>query len=86
MKSAKVESFKVIGISVRTSNGHSDVAKHIGDLWGRFMSKGIIEHIPNKLEESIYSLYTDYETDHTGAYTAVIGCKVSSFDEIPKGM
>jgi predicted transcriptional regulator YdeE len=35
---------------------------------------------------TIYCVYTNYETDYTGPYTTVIGCKVKSLDQIPKGL
>lgn len=33
MEKLTIESFKVIGISVRTTNKNNQVAKDIGDLW-----------------------------------------------------
>ena len=50
------------------------------------MSKGIAAKIPNKIDHSIYSIYTNYQGDHTKPYDTILGCKVSSLDEIPKGM
>ncbi|MEL7002447.1 MAG: effector binding domain-containing protein, partial [Bacteroidota bacterium] len=35
---------------------------------------------------TVYSLYTEYEGDHTEPYTTLIGCKVSNLDSIPEGM
>jgi predicted transcriptional regulator YdeE len=34
----------------------------------------------------IFALYTQYEEDYTKPYTYVLGCEVSSLDQIPKGM
>ncbi|WP_107039155.1 GyrI-like domain-containing protein [Brumimicrobium mesophilum] len=86
MENVKIESFKVIGISIRTTNENNQAAEDIGKLWGEFMSKNILGQIPNKINNEIYSLYTDYENDHTKPYTAILGCKVESLNEIPKGM
>lgn len=86
MNKVKIEPFKVIGISVRTTNEDSQAATEIADLWGKFMSQNILEVIPNKIDNTIYSIYTDYESDHTKAYTAILGCKVSSLNSIPDGM
>jgi predicted transcriptional regulator YdeE len=61
-------------------------AKDIGELWERFMSENILEKIPNKIDFSIFSIYTNYEGDHTKPYDTLIGCKVSTLDEIPNGM
>nr|WP_313819638.1 effector binding domain-containing protein [uncultured Allomuricauda sp.] len=42
--------------------------------------------IPNKVTNEVYSLCTDYESDHTKPYTAILGCKVGDLDNIPSGM
>lgn len=86
MQVVEVAAFKVIGISVRTTNADGKGATDIGALWNRFLSEGIMQQIPNKEGMDIYSLYTDYESDQWGAYTTVLGCKVSSTDEVPDGM
>ena len=86
MDKVTVKVFKVIGISVRTTNENGQSAKDIGELWNKFMSEGIIDKIPNKVDNTIYSIYTEYESDHTKPYTTILGCKVSSTDTIPNGM
>ena len=86
MNKLKIEPFMIIGISVRTTNENNQAAKDIGDLWGRFMSQNILGEIPNKIDSTIYSLYTDYESDHTKPYTTILGCKVSNLHSIPDGM
>jgi len=50
------------------------------------MSEGIAEKIPNKIDSSIYCIYTEYEKDHTKPYTTILGCKVSGLNDIPDGM
>jgi len=69
--------FLVTGISVRTTNKDGQSNKDIGDLWTRFMAEGIAGQIPEKLSDDVYCVYTDYESDYMGWYTAVIGCGVS---------
>jgi len=86
MQKVIIEPFKAIGIAVRTTNEDGRGVKDIGDLWARFMSEGIADKIPNRVEQAIYSLYTDYEGDHTQPYTAMLICKVDSLDDIPDGM
>lgn len=86
MKKVQIEPFKVIGISVRTTNENDQAVKEITELWSRFMNENILEAIPNKMDDTVYSLYTDYEGDHTRPYTAVLGCRVSNLDDIPEGM
>lgn len=86
MNTIKIEPFKVIGISVRTTNENGQSATDIGELWNKFMSEGIIERIPNKIDNVILSIYTDYEGDYTKPYTTLLGCKVENLNKIPKGM
>ncbi|NIF04665.1 AraC family transcriptional regulator [Chryseobacterium sp. Tr-659] len=86
MNNVKVEPFKVIGISVRTTNENEQAAKDIPVLWEKMIKEDIQNKIPNKIDNTIYSIYTDYEKDHTKPYTTVLGCKVDSLDHIPDGM
>lgn len=81
-----IDTFYVIGLSVRTSNGNGQAAKDIPALWERFFAEGIASRITNKLSEEIYCLYTDYEKDHTKPYTTVLGYKVKDLDAIPEGL
>ncbi|MGB1207361.1 MAG: GyrI-like domain-containing protein [Chitinophagales bacterium] len=86
MDKVTIKTFKVIGISVRTTNENGQAAKDIGELWNKFMVEGILEKIPNKVDNTIYSIYTDYESDHTKPYTTILACKVENIDTIPNGM
>lgn len=86
MQKVKIEPFKLIGIAIRTTNEGQNANKAIAELWQRFMGENILEKIPNKVDYTIYSLYTEYEGDHTKPYTAILGCKVDNLDEIPEGM
>lgn len=86
MNNVKVEPFKVIGVAVRTTNENNQAARDIPVLWEKLMKENIVENIPNKLDNAVYSIYTDYEKDHTKPYTTILGCKVASLDHIPDGM
>ena len=81
-----LESFKVIGITVRTTNENGQAGIDIPKLWNKFISENVLSKIPNKITEEIYSIYTAYESNYTKPYTTVLGCKVSSLTLIPKGM
>lgn len=80
------KAFKIIGITIRTTNQNGQATQDIPALWHRFMSNNLAAIIPNKISDDIYCLYTEYEKDHTLPYTTMIGCKVSSLDTIPEGM
>ena len=81
-----MKQFKIIGISVRTTNKNNKAMNDIPALWDKFLSKNLIEKIPNKLSSEIYCVYTEYEKDYTKPYTALLGCKVENLNEIPEGM
>ncbi len=79
--------FLFIGIAARTNNAKEMSGKGvIADQWGRVMSGGLIEQIPNRADANILALYTDYESDANGDYSFLIGAKVTSIDSVPEGM
>ena len=86
MINLQVKTFSLIGISVRTTNENGQSGIDIPVLWNKFISEGIVNQIPNKIDNTIYCLYTAYESDHTKPYTAVLGCKVSNMEKMPKEM
>src|ERR1700744_74506 len=83
----------VAGIAIRTTNEDGKSQTDIGSLWTKFMDENIAGQIEAKVSADIYCVYTDYENDHTGWYTAVLGCEIPGPDEadgmftalIPKG-
>jgi len=86
MKNKSITAFHVIGIEARTTNENAQSAQDIGALWQRLMGENLIPQIPNKTDGAILSIYTDYESDYANPYTVVLGCRVSSLDEVPEGM
>ncbi|WP_420386330.1 GyrI-like domain-containing protein [Roseivirga sp.] len=81
----ELEGFKIIGISARIQNTDGKAVEAIEALWTKFWSEELMKKVPNKLSSDIYALYTDYESDFTGAYTFIIGMQVSAFDQVPEG-
>jgi predicted transcriptional regulator YdeE len=81
-----IQKFSIIGISVRTTNENGQSGEDIPALWNRFMTEGIAAKIPNKIDNALYCVYTEYEKDHTKPYTTLLGCLVSSLDVIPEEM
>lgn len=86
MQNLNIDAFKIIGISVKTTNENNQAAKDIGNLWNKFMTESILEKIPNKVNNNVYSIYTEYEGDHTKPYTTILGCRVKNFESVPEGM
>lgn len=85
MSAQKLNSFYVVGISVQTTNANNQAATDIGALWQKFMGENIAANIPNKIDDTVYSVYCRYESDYTAPYTTLLGCKVSSIENIPDG-
>ncbi|MBO6516552.1 MAG: AraC family transcriptional regulator [Bacteroidia bacterium] len=78
--------FSLIGIAVETTNKNNQAEADIAALWERFYTEEITELVPNKQSLEIYSVYTDYASDHTDAYTVILGHKVHTVDEVPDGL
>lgn len=86
MNSTTIQKFYIVGISVRTTNENAQATQDIPALWNRFMTEEIARQIPNKIDDVVYCVYTDYEKDYTKPYTTILGCKVDNLDNIPPGM
>ncbi|MBP9479499.1 MAG: AraC family transcriptional regulator [Sebaldella sp.] len=86
MKKAEFQGKKIVGIKVRTKNADNQSEKDMSKLWSSFMSENIMEKIPNKIDLHIYTIYTNYESDFTGEYDVILGCEVSSTDNLPSGL
>jgi predicted transcriptional regulator YdeE len=87
MKIVEHAGFDLVGIEARTNNAMEMSGKGvIGAQWGRFMSEGLLDKIPNRVGDTIYALYTGYASDRNGDYDFVIGARVEGATEIPDGM
>ena len=81
------EAFTVVGISARTSNSKEMTGDgSIGKLWGRLFEEGVLAKIPNKADQNIVAVYTDYAGDHDDEYTFLLGARVRSDADVPEGM
>lgn len=81
------DEFSIIGIEGRTS-GEKEMSAGgiIPGMWQKFYMEGIIEKIPNKADERLYAVYTDFAGDRKGEYTVVIGARVKDKTQPPAGM
>lgn len=82
----QLKPFKIVGIYTETSNQNGQAEQVLGELWGKFISENVISGIPNSISNAIHVIYTDYESDYKGKYTAIIGLKVNTLENIPEGM
>lgn len=79
--------FYVIGIETRTTNkAEMAGAGNIAQLWQRVFTENLFARIPNKADTFLRGVYHDYESDKDGAYTLLVGVRVTSLDDIPEGM
>jgi predicted transcriptional regulator YdeE len=86
-KVVEEKGFTVIGIATRTTNEKEMSGKGvIAQQWNHFMKEDLLSKIPNKVDSNILAVYTDYESDVNGAYTFMIGARVSSANVVPPGM
>lgn len=81
------EAFTVVGIAVRTNNAkEAGPDGIIGKQWGRFFGEGVAAKIPNRADENIVAVYTDYASDVNGDYTFLIGARVTNAESLPEGL
>lgn len=70
------------GISIKTINEDMKSVKDIGNLWSKFIEKGIYADIPNKLNGEVVGLYTEYEGDFTKPYKFMCCCEISTENNV----
>lgn len=73
-----------IGLELRTNN--EECSSTMPAHKERFYKENTLAKIPNKINSNILAVYTDYEGDYTKPYSWILGCEVSSLDEIPEGL
>ena len=78
MEKVVLQEINIAGVSVRTSNLNQQSSKDMYELWETFLSRGIIHQLPERISDDIYCVYTHYESDHMGPYTAILGYQIPS--------
>ncbi len=86
MEIIEIGKILIIGIFVSTTNQGGKSQEDIPRLWQQFETSGLMAHIPNRVSDDVYAIYTNYEGDATKPYDFFIGCAVSSLDDVPEGM
>ncbi|MDP4508907.1 GyrI-like domain-containing protein [Nonomuraea sp. NBC_00507] len=78
----------VVGYVIRTTNADEmDPARaKLPALWQRAGAPGAFAHVPGRVDENLYAVLTDYESDHNGAYTQIVGIGVRTVPRLPEGM
>jgi len=79
--------FYIAGLTARTNNAQETSGKgKIGNVWQEFLQSNLVAKIPNKVGVDLIAAYTDYETDHTGHYTYLLGIPVLSDESLPANL
>ncbi|RKH40841.1 AraC family transcriptional regulator [Corallococcus sicarius] len=75
------EDVVIIGLAVRIAP--EQAARDIPLLWQRFMQM----HLPTlEPTHDVYAVYCEYERDHTGPYTMLLGTRVDAKAPVPEGL
>ncbi|HEX3038257.1 MAG TPA: GyrI-like domain-containing protein [Oscillospiraceae bacterium] len=77
-----LEEKTVAGLTIRTQNSDPNMSKNIGTLWEKFFSQGVFASIPNKSNANTIGLYTNYESDFSGAYDMMVCCEIYSLENL----
>jgi predicted transcriptional regulator YdeE len=79
--------FEVIGIEARTNNAQEATGNGaIPKQWQRLFMEGLLNQIPDRSDQSIVAVYTDYVNDANGEYTFILGAKVKPGSKAPNEM
>ncbi|MCB1681737.1 MAG: effector binding domain-containing protein [Rhodospirillales bacterium] len=72
-----VAAFSVCGISAVISNEDGKASDSINALWQDFFARQVAQVIPERENDVIYAVYSDYQGDHTKPYRLTLGYKVA---------
>lgn len=81
------EPLEVFGIELRTSN--NEAMQTIPPHWQRFAEEAVLAHIPGKVSDEVYAVYTHFEhagSSNEGQYSLIIGARVQAGTPLPDGL
>jgi predicted transcriptional regulator YdeE len=77
----------IVGIEARTTAAKEMSAQGvIPQQWQKFMQEGVLQKIPNKADQNIYAVITDFADKRYGEYSVVIGARVTDKSQVPVGL
>jgi predicted transcriptional regulator YdeE len=80
------EAIRVVGVSLRTTNAAEarPASARIPGLWRRVLADRVPDRIPGRKEPGVLvAVYANYETDHHGPYTILVGAEVEAAAPVP---
>jgi predicted transcriptional regulator YdeE len=87
MKVVGERAFYVAGYAARTNNANESTGRGlIGNLWGTFLQRHLEAAIPNRMDDQLVVVYSNYAGDEKGDYDYLLGARVSSVERLPAGM
>lgn len=76
----------VVGHAIRTSNAAEASADGlIPGLWTRVAADERLLTLPGRVDDRLYAVLFDYESDQDGAYTQIVGVGVDDAVDVPPG-
>ncbi len=85
-KKEKLEKAHIVGIELRTSYKEGRYQREIPLHLERFFKEGILEKIPCRISDSIYVLYTSYESDYKGTIPASSDAPSPRWETFQRGL
>lgn len=85
IQKVEMDTFDVICINITTTNKNNQSSKDMAKLWQKFSQQDSTEQIPDRMDNKIIQLYSDYERDFSQPYQATLGFRVTKVAEIPAG-
>jgi predicted transcriptional regulator YdeE len=73
----------VVGIQTRTTFHEQRHFEDLKNLWAEFLSNNLMHKIPHRQGNQIIAIYTDYENEDRGEYTAILGAPVDKIEDAP---
>ncbi len=87
MNKISLESKKIAGLKVTTTNENNKAIKDLGQVWQEFMEKKVGEVLGAITINPgvVYGAYLNYEGDFTAPYDFIAGVEVNNIDNLPEG-
>jgi len=79
----EMEEKHVIGLAARANNFSPDLQTAVNNLWGEFYKGEYLRQIQGRKNEKVYGIYSDYQSDETGDYNAMVACETDITTEQP---
>ncbi len=88
MNIVAIDEIKLIGLALKNKTTNANGQSHIDceNLWHEFDKNKYVAAIPNKQSDEIFGVYYNYDGDSRKPFGYFIGCKVSSYANIPDGL